>query len=76
MRKRRVFVVVLVVLLVAAAGLFAVYGVPLIEAMFTPPVTGLPPTSEGNSLRARFTQTALARTTVPGPASTPSGTAR
>jgi len=69
-RRRLIFVVLLIA--VVLLGAFVIYGVPLIQDMFTPPVTGLPTTSAGNSLQARFTQTALAKSSASGATATPS----
>lgn len=60
MRRRRLVVAGLVIVVIIL-GLFLLVGVPLIRDTFTPPITGLPPTSQSNSLQARFTQTAAAR---------------
>ncbi len=76
MGKRRLFLGIGLLLLVVVLGLFVIYGLPLVQAMFTPPITGLPPTSTGNSLQARFTQTALAKTAAAGPTGTPSAGAK
>jgi hypothetical protein len=69
MRKRRLMIVV-VVLVVVLLGAFVVFGIPLIQDMFTPPITGLPTTSAsaGNSLQA---QTALAKKSAPSITLTP-----
>ncbi len=67
MRRRRLILAVVVIVLL---GLFLVVGFPLIRDLFTPPITGLPTAANpGNSLQARFTQTAQARASA-GPAAT------
>jgi hypothetical protein len=68
--KRRRLILVVLLLVVLLLGAFVVYGIPLIQAMFTPPITGLPTTSAGNSLQARYTQTALAKTSAPNASAT------
>ncbi len=70
MKRRRLIVAVFLVV-VLLLGVFLIYGIPAIQDMFTPPITGLPATSTGNSLQARFTQTALARNAAPGASQTP-----
>jgi hypothetical protein len=72
--KRRRLILAVVVLVVILLGVFVVYGIPLVQAMFTPPITGLPTTSAGNSLQARYTQTAQARISAPGGSATPQTT--
>jgi len=62
MRRRRLILIVILLVVVIALGVFVFVGIPLIQDTFTPPVTGLPTTNAANSLRARFTQTALAKT--------------
>ncbi len=71
MKRRRMILVAVLVLAVIALGAFILVGIPLIQDTFTPPITGLPPTSaDNNSLRARFTQTAQAKATAASPSGT------
>jgi hypothetical protein len=74
MPKRRLILTVVVIVAVVVLGLFVIYGIPLIRDTFTPPITGLPTASSGNSLQARFTQTAHAKTSAPSAAQTPQST--
>lgn len=61
----------ILLLVVIALGVFVAVGVPLIRDTFTPPITGLPTSDSGNSLRARFTQTAQAKTSIKAASETP-----
>ncbi len=63
MQKRRLILGIGLLLVAVVLVLFVIYGIPLVQAMFTPAITGLPPTPAGNSLQARYTQTALAKMT-------------
>lgn len=67
--KRRRLIFVLVLFVVILLSIFVAY--PLVRDMFTPPITGLPATSAGNSLQARFTQTAQAKLSVRNASATP-----
>ena len=69
--KKRNLLIGTALVLVVLLGLFAVYGVPFVQDLFAPPVTGLPTTSAANSLRARYTQTALAKTSTSNATETP-----
>ena len=75
MKKRPRLMAVAAIILVILIAVFVVVGIPLIRDTFTPPISGLPTTSAGstgNSLQARYTQTALAKqssTTATPPAS-------
>ncbi len=71
MQKRRLILGLGLLVVVVVLVLVVIYGIPLVQAMFTPAITGLPPTPVGNSLQARFTQTALAKTTPQSPSGTP-----
>jgi hypothetical protein len=61
MRNRRTVIAIFALVAVILLGLFVVFGLPLIQDMFTPPITGMPTAPAGNSLQARFTQTAQAK---------------
>jgi len=64
MNRRKRMMTIAAVVLVILIGVFVVVGIPLIRDTFTPPISGLPTTSAGstgNSLQARYTQTALAK---------------
>ena len=74
MKKRPRLMTIVGVILVILVAVFVIYGVPFIRSTFTQPITGLPTAngSTGNSLQARYTQTALAKqsnTTATPPAS-------
>ncbi len=69
MKRHRVILLVVLLLLVV---LFVIFGVPLVRDMLTPPIVGLPTTGAGDSLRDRYTQTALAKTTLTSASETPS----
>jgi hypothetical protein len=70
MNRRRLILVIVLLVAVIAVGVFILVGIPLIQDTFTPPITGLPPTSADNSLRARFTQTAQAKAAGASPSGT------
>ena len=76
MKRRRLILAVVLLLAVIALGVFILVGIPLIRDTFTPPITGLPPTSAGNSLQARFTQTAQAKASGASATGTPQATAQ
>ena len=63
MKRRRLVLTVASIVLVILVGLFVIYGIPLIRDTFTPPISGLPTSASttGNSLQARYTQTAQAK---------------
>ena len=73
MSKRRVIGTIAGIVVVILLGLFVVYGIPFIKDTFTPPITGLPTASAGNSLQARFTQTAAAKQGIIQASVTPAG---
>src|SRR5579871_2011168 len=66
MKNRRMIYAVVLIVVVVLLGVFLLVGVPLIQQTFTPPITGIPATSAGNSLRDRYTQTALAKSSSSG----------
>ena len=65
MNRRRVIRTIALVIVIILLGVFVIYGIPFIRDTFTPPIVGLPTAQSGaqpgNSLQARYTQTALAR---------------
>ena len=64
MKKRRPILIAALIVLVILLVVFIFVGIPLIRDTFSTPIPGLPTSAPGtgNSLQARYTQTALART--------------
>lgn len=74
MNRRRMFTTAALVVAAILLILFITIGIPFIQAIFTPPIVGLPtadPASSSISLKDRYTQTALAKQSVPASNTTP-----
>ncbi|HLY25600.1 MAG TPA: hypothetical protein VKQ72_04630 [Aggregatilineales bacterium] len=64
MKRRRPILIAVVIVLLVLFVVFIFVGIPLIRDSFSTPIPGLPTSApgSGNSLQARYTQTALAKT--------------
>src|SRR5262249_46775127 len=75
-RRRRMILAAVLVVVVVVIAAFLIIGVPLIQQPFTRPVTALPTANPGNSLRARYTQTAQAKANAASGEQTPQATSQ